>query len=69
MDHARLASFQQSVFDYLEGLTDEPPSLEALLEPERRAARSWLRSLAAARGIDPYHERPSLAELLACLGL
>ena len=64
MDHARLASFQQGVFDYLEGLSDEPPSIEALPEPEKRAARSWLKSLAAARGIDPYAERPSTIELL-----
>jgi len=59
-----LGTFIERHLDCLEGLRDAPPSLEALPEPERGAALTWLGSLKAARGINPYAERPPTAELL-----
>lgn len=60
-----LRSFQQEFFDYREGLRETPPPLDALSAGDRRVAERWIASLKAARGIDPYATRPSLADLMA----
>ena len=65
MDSRRLSSFLQDYLDYVEGLRDGAPLLDVLTDADRRAAEKWIESLEAARGVNPYAERPSTAELLA----
>jgi hypothetical protein len=59
-----LAVFMDAYLDYLEGLGDRPSS-DDLTETERSEAETFIASLAAARGIDPYASRPSIADLTA----
>ena len=56
--------FQELYFDYIEGITDDPPTTNALSDEERAQVESWLRSLEDARGVNPYASRPSLETLL-----
>ena len=65
MEHDDLRRFRDSYLDYLEGDRDEPPALEDLPEGKRPAAEAFIRSITAARGIDPYASRPSIEQLLA----
>ena len=64
-DHNDLSKFRDAYLDYLEGDRDEPPVLEDLPEEQRRAAKAFIDSIAAARGVDPYASRPSIEQLLA----
>ena len=64
-DHDDLSKFQDAYLDYLEGDRDEPPVLEELPEEQRRAAKAFIDSITAARGVDPYASRPSIEQLLA----
>ena len=64
-DHDDLSKFQDDYLDYLEGDRDEPPVLEELPEEQRRAAKAFIDSITAARGVDPYASRPSIEQLLA----
>lgn len=61
-----LKAFQEAYLEYLEG-SKKMPSLDELSEPERRAARRWIKALAMTRGINPYASRPSTSELFARL--
>ena len=63
-DHDDLSQFQDAYLDYLEGERDEPPALEDLPEDQRRAAKAFIDSITAARGVDPYASRPSIEQLL-----
>ena len=65
MEHDDLRRFRDSYLDYLEGDRDKPPAPEDLPEEKRPAAEAFVRSITAARGIDPYASRPSIEELLA----
>ena len=67
-DHDDLSKFQDAYLDYLEGDRDEPPVLEELPEEQRRAAKAFIDSITAARGVDPYASRPSI-ELLSSLSI
>ena len=60
-----LSKFQDAYLDYLEGDRDAPPALEDLPENQRPAAKSFIDSITAARGVDPYASRPSIEQLLA----
>ena len=60
-----LDRFRDAYLDYLEGLRSEPPALEELPEDQRLAAESFIQSIQAARGVDPYATRPSIEQLLA----
>ena len=60
-----LSKFRDAYLDYLEGNRDEPPALEDLPEEQRRAAKAFIKSIMAARGVDPYASRPSIERLLA----
>ena len=60
-----LSKFQDAYLDYLEGDRDEPPALKDLPEEQRRAAKAFIDSITAARGVDPYASRPSIEQLLA----
>ena len=60
-----LNRFRDAYLDYLEGARDEPPALEQLPEDQRPAAESFVESIFAARGVDPYASRPSIEQLLA----
>ena len=60
-----LSKFLDVYLDYLENARDEPPALEDLPEEQRLAAESFIRSIKAARGVDPYASRPSIEQLLA----
>ena len=64
-EHDDLSSFQAAYLDYLEGDRDEPPAVEGFPEDQRRAARAFIESITAARGVDPYASRPSIEQLLA----
>ena len=59
-----LNRFRDAFLDYLEGDRDEPPALEGLPEEQRPAAEAFIRSITAARGVDPYASRPSIEQLL-----
>ena len=50
--------------DYLEGETAEPPTFDGLTDIQRRGAEAWIQSMRAARGIDPYAQRPSIEQLM-----
>ncbi len=60
-----LSRFRDAYLDYLEGVRGEPPALEELPEDQRPSAESFVESITAARGVDPYASRPSLEQLLA----
>ena len=60
-----LGRFRHAYLDYLEGIRSEPPALEELTEDQRPAAESFIASITATRGIDPYASRPSIERLLA----
>ncbi len=60
-----LNRFRDAYLDYLEGERDKPPTVEDLPVEQRRAAESFIASITAARGVDPYASRPSLEQLLA----
>ena len=64
IEHDDLATFQDAYLDYLEGNRDKPPALEHLAGEQRRAAEAFIKSITAARGIDPYASRPSIEQLL-----
>ena len=64
IEHDDLGRFQDAYLDYLEGVRDEPPSLEDLPEGQRRAAEAFIESITAARGVDPHASRPSIEQLL-----
>lgn len=63
--HDDLRAFRSAYLDYLEGGRDEPPALEDLPAGRRREAESFVESITAARGVDPYASRPSIEQLLA----
>lgn len=60
-----LSRFRDAYLDYLEGDRDNPPALDDLPGELRPAAESFIRSITAARGVDPYASRPSVGHLLA----
>lgn len=60
-----LSKFRDAFLDYLEGDRDEPPAVEELPQEHRGAAEAFIRSITAARGVDPYASRPSIEQLLA----
>ena len=60
-----LSRFRDAYLDYLEGTRGDPPALEELPEDQRPAAESFVESILAARGVDPYASRPSIEQLLA----
>lgn len=60
-----LSRFHDAFLDYLEGNRDEPPAVEELPQDQRGAAEAFIRSIIAARGVDPYASRPSIEQLLA----
>ena len=62
-DH--LSKFRDAYLDYLEGHRDEPPALQDLPYEQRPAAEAFIKSITAARGVDPYASRPSVEQLLA----
>ena len=63
--HNDLNEFREAYLDYLEGARDLPPAVEDLPEGQRLAAESFIESIQATRGIDPYASRPSIEQLLA----
>ena len=60
-----LNRFRDAYLDYLEGVRGEAPAVEELPEDQRPTAESFVESITAARGVDPYASRPSLEQLLA----
>ena len=60
-----LSKFRDAYLDYLVSDRDEPPALKDLPEEQRRAAKAFIDSITAARGVDPYASRPSIEQLLA----
>ena len=64
IDHEDLSSFRDAFLDYLEGARDEPPAFEDLPAEQRQAAETFIESITAARGVDPYASRPSIEQLL-----
>ena len=60
----RVDAVIEAFLDHLEG-TGERPSLDHLTDGERQEAEALMKSLEAARGIDPYASRPSIELLLA----
>ena len=64
MEHDDLSRFRDAYLDYLEGACDNPPVLEDLPEEQRRAAKAFIESIKAARGVDPHASRPSIEQLL-----
>ena len=64
IEHDDLSRFQDAYLDYLEGARDEPPPLEDLPGEQRRAAEAFIKSITAARGVDPRASRPSIEQLL-----
>ena len=69
LEHDDLSRFQDAYLDYLEGDRDEPPALEDLAGEQRRGAEAFVRSITAARGVDPYASRPSVEQLLGSRSL
>lgn len=65
IEHDDLQSFKDAYLDYLEGDRDEPPGLDDLPGEAHRAARAFITSITASRGVDPYASRPSVEQLLA----
>ena len=64
-ERAPLSKFRDAFLDYLEGHRNEPPALEDLPYEQRPAAEAFVKSITAARGVDPYASRPSVEQLLA----
>ncbi len=64
-EHDDLDKFRDDYLDYLENARDEPPALDGLTEEQRLIAESFIASIRAARGVDPYASRPSIEQLLA----
>ena len=64
IEHDDLSRFQDAYLDYLEGGRAERPVLEDLHGEQRRAAEAFIKSITAARGVDPYASRPSIEQLL-----
>ena len=64
-DHDALNDFREEYLAYLEGNRAAPPALEDLPNEERRIAETFIDSITAARGVDPYASRPSIEQLLA----
>ena len=60
-----LSKFRDAFLDYLEGHRDNPPAVEDLQYEQRAAAEAFVKSITAARGVDPYASRPSVEQLLA----
>ena len=60
-----LSRFRDAYLDYLEGDRDNPPALDDLPGELRPTAESFIRSITAARGVDPHASRPSVGQLLA----
>ena len=60
-----LSKFRNAFLDYLEGIRDAPPAVIELPQEQRPAAESFVSSIMAARGVDPYASRPSIQQLLA----
>ena len=60
-----LSKFRDAYLDYLEDLGDEPPALQDLPYEQRSAAEAFIKSITAARSVDPYASRPSVEQLLA----
>lgn len=58
-----LREFRAAYLDYVEGERSDKPSMDGLSRRDQRRASSWIASLDAARGVDPYAERPSTKEL------
>ena len=65
IEHDDLQSFKNAYLDYLEGDRDRPPALDSLPEDQHRAAKTFIASITASRGVDPYASRPSIEQLLA----
>ena len=64
LEHDDLSRFQDAYLDYIEGGREEPPQIGGLPEELRKGAESFVRSITAARGIDPHAARPPLEQLL-----
>ena len=64
-EYDALSDFRDAFLDYLEGERENPPTVADLPVEQRRAAESFIDSITAARGVDPYASRPSLEQLLA----
>ena len=64
IEHDDLSKFQDAYLDYLEGDRDVPPAIEELPPEQRRAAEAFIKSITAARGVDPHASRPAIEELL-----
>ena len=60
-----LSKFRDAFLDYLENARKEPPVVQDLPEEHRREVESFIQSIMAARGVDPYASRPSIEQLLA----
>ena len=65
IEYQDLGSFQDAYLDYLEGERNEPPKPDQLPLEHRRDAEAFVKSITAARGIDPYASRPSMEQLMA----
>ena len=63
-EYDALNDFRDAFLDYLEGERENPPTVADLPVEQRRAAESFIDSITAARGVDPYASRPSLEQLL-----
>ena len=57
--------FLDAYLDHLENDQFDAPSLEGMTSKQRRAAEAFVKSITAARGINPYASRPSLEQLLS----
>ena len=64
-EHDSLSQFRDDFLDYLEGYRDNPPAVEDLRDEQRAAAEAFIKSIIAARGVDPHASRPSVEQLLA----
>ena len=60
-----LDRFQDAYLDYLEGKRKRPPALQSLPKKQRRVAEAFIKSIGAARGINPHASSPSIEQLLA----
>lgn len=64
-DHDALNDFREEYLAYLEGDRAEPPGFQTLPDEQRQFAEAFVRSITAARGVDPHASRPSIEQLLA----
>ena len=60
-----MEKFRNKYLDYLEGRRGNPPATENLPEEQQPTAQAFIKSITAARGVNPYAERAPLEELLA----